>query len=189
LWRFLGVSKFPERAIFPGVCFTADAFEHGKQRNIAMTITYPRRVRNTAAALALALIAGPAIGAPTGSAPATAAPTAPTATTTMPSTMPNTTPSTTPPDATTPDATMPNSNPYTAQQGVSPNGTPVPDTANQYQQPSPLTPQQRQKQAVCPPNAASTTTTPLCVPAPGTTQLGTTTPTPPPCMPGQVPCP
>jgi hypothetical protein len=164
LWRFMDVSKFPERGRFPGVCFIADASWRGEQRNIAMmTVHSPVRLRNAAAVLALALLAGPAVGQTTG-----AAPTAPSATTTMPSTMPAT-----PPSTTTPGATMPNSNPYTTQQGISPNGTPAPNTANQYQQPSPLTPQQQQKQAVCPPNAARTTTTP----------------TPPPCMPGQVPCP
>jgi hypothetical protein len=101
--------------------------------------------------------------------------------------------------ATTPSATMPNANPYTPQHTVSPNGTPAPDTANQYQPASPLTPQSSTSttQPGCQAGAAGSPTPLPCNTMPSATPpspQGTTPPNPQ-CTPGQAmtpsgkPCP
>ncbi|MBV9694020.1 MAG: hypothetical protein JO261_09995, partial [Alphaproteobacteria bacterium] len=48
---------------------------------------------------------------------------------------------TTAPASATPSAQMPNANRFAPRHSVGPNGTPMPDTANPYEAPSPLTPQ------------------------------------------------
>jgi hypothetical protein len=100
------------------------------------TIRSGRLVVSAAAALALALIAGPAIGASTVTAP------------------------------TAPTATMPNSNPYTPEHGTNSQGEPALNTANQYQPASPLTPIPNCPPGAMCAAPPGTTPTPATVPTP-----------------------
>lgn len=138
-------------------------------------------LRNAAFALAVTVLAGGAAWAQTAGAGSTTAGGTTAGTTTAGSTTTGTT---------TPSATMPNANPYTPQHTVSPNGTPAPDTANQYQAASPLTPQSSTSatQPGCQAGAAGSPT-----PLPCNTTAPTTSPSPqgttnanPQCTPGQA---
>ena len=137
-------------------------------------------LRNAAFALAVTVLAGGAAWAQTG---ATGGATTAGSTTSGATTSGSTT-------TAAPSGTMPNANPYTPQHSVSPNGTPAPDTPNQYQPASPQTPQSSTSstQPGCQAGAAGSPTPLPCNAMPTTAapspQGGTTAN--PQCTPGQA---
>lgn len=127
----------------------------GEKGRFAMKIIHSAYGAVLAAALITPALSAPVATPPTTTTatPATTSPAAPTTTTTAPTTT----------------TQMPTSNPYTPEHGTTPNGAPMPDTANQTSptgQPAPTMPDPAMapQSSTCPPTVNGTTN-PNCVPA------------------------